>query len=239
MTTQNKPQLQCPCCGSFYLIRYGFVYSRALKTYMEKIAQVYQCQICLTKIAPDYQRKMPYYPKWLKQFVLQEAKKDPSKSCVNISDIIRKKMDILIGPNVIRNWLVVKFGININHNRREKAWKTRKERYGESGVTEEWLLKRVKIQTEVWKNPRYREHMSKVHQKPKHNIELIKFCLELYTSDSSLSLREICRIANAKFGTKLTHDTLSKWVMVEGQPSVSVELLANRDKVITTTTNLK
>jgi transposase-like protein len=204
---QSKPEF-CPVCKSTHIIKYGFVYSHHLKTYGQRLAQVYRCENCLTKMTPSYLRKTTFYPKWLKSFVIKQIKNDPTKSCQDIGNLIREKFGCEVSASIVRSWIVDKAKIKLV-NRLQKNWKTRRKHFGKSGMSKQWHEKRKVVQEKLWKNSEYRQHMSKVHRHPQHKSEIVDFCLSLV--GSGLSLRSIAKLANERFGTKIAHDTISQW----------------------------
>ncbi len=190
---QNKPNV-CPVCKGEHIIKFGFTYSRKLETYGQRLAQVYQCQTCLTKIAPNHVRQQTFFPKWLKDFIRSEIQKNPMLSCQDLSDMVYIKFKINVDRHLIYNWIAITGNIKMQF-RLQKNWRTRREHFGKSGMSKEWFEKRKIVQKKVWDNPEYRKHMSEVHKHPQHSKEVVDFCLSL--KDSGLSLRAIAKQANA------------------------------------------
>jgi hypothetical protein len=205
---QNQ-KLSCPLCSNQEVIKFGFVYSRTLKTYGQKLAQVYQCKKCLTKFAPEHQRRISFFPKWLRDFAREEIQKDPMLSCQDIADMVDIKFHIPVDSTIIYNWITITGNIKIEY-RLKKNWRNRRKRFGKSGMSKKWFEKRRVAQRQLWEKEDYRKYMSEVHKHPQHSKEVVAFCLSL--KDSGLSLRAIAREANAKFGLKITHDTVAKWL---------------------------
>jgi hypothetical protein len=201
-------KLSCPLCNSQDIIKFGFVHSRALKTYGKKLAQKYQCKKCLTTFAPNHPRQYPFFPKWLRNFVREEIQKDPMLSCQDLSDVIYTKFQIPVNRTIIYNWIAITGNIKIQY-RLQKNWRTRRQHFGNSGMSRQWHEKRKLRQKEVWQNPEYRKYMSEAHKHPQHDSEIVSFCFSL--KDKGLSLRAIAREANKKFQTKIAHDTVSHW----------------------------
>jgi len=157
----NKPI--CPACHSSNIVKSGFVQSRALKSYHSKIHQSYRCKNCLLIFSPTYARQLPFYPLWLKKYVIEQFATNPLLSCPDINKVIKENCNIDVPIGTIRYWIINKSPLRLE-NKGNKVWVKRRKKYGSNGTPIGFSDMRQRIQTELWKNPEYRDRMVNIRR---------------------------------------------------------------------------
>jgi len=90
-----------------------------------------------------------------------------------------------------------------------KSWETRRKKYGPSGFSLSWRIKRIKVQAAKWRQPKYREQMRKAHQHPNHRDYVVHFALNLMKR--GFSCRKAAVETSKAFDIKLTHEATRRW----------------------------